>query len=287
MVGVYCHTNQLMEIVTAVRTILAPEGLDRLRIALIEQVLSETDIAHRSLSLKNPGRSSFNIPVVHQLLKAGVYLREEIDMKPWILESILNATPPFDPSFADVIRLFAEGVVSSPAFSRISEIEISGYFRRSKLGIEHCHVILMYQMLTLNDYVFKKKTGQSNSDGRNCREYPSFLMESLPLNRILVFLEQPATRDVYAIFYPTIISLMAAHHPQVVTVSTFLHCESLLDEEGLLSLELRRAIFFDSTKSAGKPGKMKNSQDNMLASIESINAALQNCRKDITSAVAC
>ncbi|KAJ3030972.1 UNVERIFIED_CONTAM: Integrator complex subunit 2 [Siphonaria sp. JEL0065] len=119
MTGVFCHTNQLIELLNLVRSVLnvqitmAPDALSRLRTIFTEKMLSDVDIAYRSLSLQEftsqvERRGSLDVVVVHELLKAGIFKRAKIDIKEWVLQSIRHLKPPYHNKFLDLIKLYVD-----------------------------------------------------------------------------------------------------------------------------------------------------------------------------------
>ncbi|KAJ3141396.1 Integrator complex subunit 2 [Physocladia obscura] len=223
MNAVYFHTNQLVEIINAIRSVLD----------LPVQICNEMEIARRALVLKPESSKSLAITVVYELLKAGIFLRVNFDVKQWVFDNIMSLKPPFDNQFPELIKLFVNSVVESHVFSKITEIEVTKCFQSALTEISSKHVLLLFQVLQFNNRVFNKKITLERETGKtfdSCQEYPAFVMDSIPINRILLFIERPENRETYQAFYPSLVSLVASQYPQILTVSSFLHGENRVDE---------------------------------------------------------
>jgi hypothetical protein len=61
-------------------------------------------------------------------------------------------------------------------------------------------------------------------------EYSSYVINLLPINQILFYLERPENREAYKALYPTLISLVAASYPHFLDLSSFLILENAKDE---------------------------------------------------------
>ncbi|KAJ3071011.1 Integrator complex subunit 2 [Podochytrium sp. JEL0797] len=310
MTGVFCHTHQLIEVVNLIRSVLnvhvnmTPEGLSKLRTIFTDRVLNETDIARRSLSLRiksdkttDPNTNSQDIVVVHELLKAGIFQTARIDIKGWILESIRFSKPPYHTQFPDLIKLYVDSlsliplpvtVLASSVFSRISDIEVASYFGRA-VEIEPYHVVLVFQVLYFNERYFESRSESGHAIGAiesnpNCTEYPAFVTDLLPFNRILLHMERPENREAFRLFYPYIASMVGSQYPHVVMPSSFLHAENMLDEGELVPLEYRTRILYDYLKPSFRgtaPVSLFRVKESTVAKV------LRECWKDSAVAVAC
>ncbi|KAI9350787.1 integrator complex subunit 2 [Obelidium mucronatum] len=297
MIGVYCHTNQLIAVLNMVRSVLnlqitiAPESLSRLRTLFTDKILTEVDIAHRSLSLRkfimDPNKESTDIIVVYELLKAGIFNRSKIDVKEWVLQSIRHLKPPYHPQFLDLIKAYVDSVIESTEFSRISDLEVSSNFERGAPVQSH-HVLHLFQVLYLNEQYFAKRINPDTAAADlnpNCSEYPPSVMDILPINRILMYMERPENRDDYKLFYPSISSLVVSQFPQIVSAASFLQSESRLDDENLIPIEYRMRVLFDYLKPSLRGNA--SSAESFCLTEPVVAAVLKNCLQDSAASIAC
>ncbi|KAJ3225957.1 Integrator complex subunit 2 [Chytriomyces hyalinus] len=305
MTGVFCHTNQLMDIVHLVRSVtdvqvaLTPDGLSKLRLIFINNLLKEDEIARRSLimrsvdvNMRDNGQSlenSSGMTVVYELLKAGIFVRSGIDIKTWVFESIKSYQPPYHPKYPDLIKRYIEVLLESSTFTQISEREVANCFIRGD-AITPMRVVLLFQVLHFNERYFAKKTAPTGPDfiavNPNCIEYTPALMDQLPINQVLGFIERPENREAFQPFYSSLMSLVVSQFPQIVTATAFLNAESLADEENIIPFEYQLGILYESMKKSGFHGALPP-----FLSFEICDSVLvavfRRCAEDWATAVAC
>ncbi|KAJ3400204.1 Integrator complex subunit 2 [Chytriomyces hyalinus] len=304
MIGVFCHTNQLMDIVHLVRSVtdvqvaLTPDGLSKLRLIFINNLLKEDEIARRSLIMRpldlnaRDGQSlenSSGMTVVYELLKAGIFVRSGIDIRTWVFESIKSYQPPYHPKYPDLIKRYIEALLDSPTFTQISEREVSNCFIRGD-AITPMRVVLLFQVLHFNERYFAKKTAPAGPDfvavNPNCTEYTPTLMDQLPINQVLGFIERPENREAFQPFYSSLMSLVVSQFPQIVTATAFLNAESLADEENIIPFEYQLGILYESMKKSGFHGALPPFLNFEICDSVLV-AVFRRCAEDAATAVAC
>ncbi|KAJ3288882.1 Integrator complex subunit 2 [Rhizoclosmatium sp. JEL0117] len=296
MLGVFCHTNQLAEVrdlvrgVLNVQVVVSPDGLQRLRSIFTEKLLTETDIAHRSLALRKHATSStlssgLEIVVVHELLKAKIYQKAGIDVKEWIMQAIRTLKPPYHSQFPELLKIYVETLIESQTFTRISDLEVTASFERGA-AIQPYHVVLLFQVLYLNDRYFAKRIAPNTTEiNPTCSEYPESVMNILPINRILTYMERAENREGLGAFYPSIASLVASQYPQIVAAASFLQSENHLDEEALIPLDYRIRILYDQLKPSLRGGA--TDLFSFRVTEATVIPVLKACNQEPGAAIAC
>ncbi|KAJ3103412.1 Integrator complex subunit 2 [Phlyctochytrium planicorne] len=102
-------------------------------------------------------------------------------------------------------------------------------------------VFVVYYTLLFNTIVFKHQTirDENSIDFEYLIEYETDLMDRLPINKVLLYVEEKYNREHYQSIYPTLMSLVASQYPEFLHISSFLHWESLRDEEPMIPIKFK------------------------------------------------
>ncbi|KAI8848539.1 integrator complex subunit 2 [Chytridium lagenaria] len=103
-------------------------------------------------------------------------------------------------------------------------------------------VFILYYILLFNDMVFQSHISAKDDSKPTAQKG----LDRLPMNKILLHIEQKENREYYRTIYPDLISLISAQYPEFLHVSSFLHWESYRDE-------LRYRIWMDTRRAVVQP----------------------------------
>ncbi|CAI2182698.1 4415_t:CDS:10 [Funneliformis geosporum] len=230
-------------------------GLVELRNATKDTLFSEVTLARSALEIepdtfdglglaKDPRDIAFN--VVYVMLKGGVFHKGKVDIKPWMMRQITQATLPIHSQLCPLIKTYASsifdihGIVYPTPMSKIPEFHIFSFFRERIEKITPAHILLFYYVLQFNIIARERKSvgGQASLQKTiyySNLPYSSSLMESIPVRRILIEAEKCDNGLAYRNVYPELLGLIASNYPEIFDI------ENLLTEEDHLPKTLRQS----------------------------------------------
>ncbi|RIA84404.1 integrator complex subunit 2-domain-containing protein [Glomus cerebriforme] len=257
------RTNQLDQISKMCISTLAMDveisgyGLVELKNATKDTLFSEAVLAKSALEIepdtfeglglaKDPRDIAFN--VVYVMLKGGVFHKGKIDIKPWIVRQITQATTPIHSQLGPLIKAYTSSIfdiygVAYPSYptpmNKIQEFYIFTFFREKIDKISPAHCLLFYYVLQFNTIARERKSvgGQASLQKTiysSNSPYSSDLMESIPVRRILIEAEKCDNGLAYRNIYPELLGLVASNYPEIFDI------ENLLTEEDRLSKSSRQ-----------------------------------------------
>ncbi|CAG8692432.1 5596_t:CDS:10, partial [Funneliformis caledonium] len=229
-------------------------GLVELRNATKDVLFSEVTLARSALEIepdtfdglglaKDPRDIAFN--VVYVMLKGGVFHKGKVDIKPWIMRQMIQATLPIHSQLCPLIKTYASsifdihGIVYPTPMSKIPEFHIFTFFRERIEKITPAHILLFYYVLQFNIIARERKSvgGQASLQKTiyySNLPYSSSLTESIPVRRILIEAEKCDNGLAYRNVYPELLGLIASSYPEIFDI------ENLLAEEDRLPKTLRQ-----------------------------------------------
>ncbi|KAJ3115071.1 Integrator complex subunit 2 [Phlyctochytrium bullatum] len=151
-------------------------------------------------------------------------------MKDWMLKNLENIGLPFNEYLRRVVRLYAENAVQNPDIIHpLSEDEVKYLLRKDGEEITASKVFAVYYALLFNDMVFAANS-KDEKKGVIAKEYSNEVMDLLPINKVLLFVEEKKNRDHFRSIFPTLSSLVAAQYPEFLHVGSFLRWENYQNE---------------------------------------------------------
>ncbi|KAJ3332822.1 Integrator complex subunit 2 [Blyttiomyces sp. JEL0837] len=254
MIAVYFHTQRVLEVDTILTNLLAMkvylprESFMQLRLVFVQNVLSESGIAKRSVQLRPQSdreekatQDSLAIHVVYRLMQASIFDRAGVDARPWIFATIQSAALPLPQVIIQLVQTYADSVITSKVITRINEIDILRTFPRGQ-SPNPSQVLLLFFILYLNDKLsqLNQTTPQTQpptatTDVEKLIEYADNILEKLPIKQILLYVESPSVRDEFKSLYPSLLSLIGSQYPEFLNVVSFLQNENDSDTQPMLT----------------------------------------------------